>query len=827
MDADHFPQELQLHGQQVNTIQDALQLLRGYDKPTAYQLATQLLDKLVDYHDRVEQAISSLYNFVDEEELWKGQEDHAEFKRRWQEARKIQLRHKQNARYIAGVKRKAVTAWGQVEANAFFEHLKSRTMVELASIFVRSGLSYEQMRLAINNEVILRLSATRRGIRTTKGVIQGDLSKALTRKCLNPLVTNDLRAHGLRLDQDGYCCANTSGDDLPTLESTGRISTIEPGTEDDIDMEDEEQANVGDMPTRTVSTSGLLSESSDLSDLSDVPTDFDGFMADEEYQVEDSRLPVAECGCLIKRTAVDRILTLPPDTSIRRKLIALRSICRQLLPELSSVVSESNICEPHAKKIFDLFNMRSASKSHAALAERVDFLYRNMDTWDEMVRSHSTWFRPKNDLQNEPPLGVYRFRHQPALPLVSDFGTNMTWLSFESLYRRILPFPDPTALPPSTLYQQMSDRGSVVIPQLFGWLKEDFDGDHPSGILALIHEEIDMYEYHYQPRPGKPRIGWIRNMWHSLIQQLVRQDPAYYACYVFFRPDHAWRLISFPYYVKSTMPGEQTYFRHIDINLNDLSRTGRGYAVLQGSLSLDDENDHNCTEILPGMHRHLPEWWSEVRERQEVSDGHVQRIEPWMWTSHDALKYGTDWEKEICKAGDVRISLPTLPHGSTGPATQRRRTVLPWFVRIREDHSALDIPESGTWEELSAAHRDLISANRTPSGFTSSQYGHLPYSFPAALRFQGECLISDCLVGRSRWTEPGVSTELDILFGEDEHTAASFIASWRLRAQENYVQLFHEVVRAEKQAFGKDSFFRRKELGLSVVPPSKEDPLAL
>lgn len=145
----------------------------------------------------------------------------------------------------------------------------------------------------------------------------------------------------------------------------------------------------------------------------------------------------------------------------------------------------------------------------------------------------------------------------------------MAWLSFESLYRRVLPTPDPSAPPASKLFQQMTERGTVVIPQLFGWLKEDFDSILPGGLLALAHEEMDMYDYHYMPRDGKPRLGWLRNMWHSIIQQLVRQDPAYYASYVFFRPDHAYKRISFPYYAKSTIPGEQTFFRHIDVNLND------------------------------------------------------------------------------------------------------------------------------------------------------------------------------------------------------------------------------------------------------------------
>lgn len=80
-------------------------------------------------------------------------------------------------------------------------------------------------------------------------------------------------------------------------------------------------------------------------------------------------------------------------------------------------------------------------------------------------------------------------------------------------------------------------------------------------------------------------MGWLRGMWYSNIQQLIRQDLSYYMAYVYFRPDHAWRLIAYPYYVKSTRPGDNTKFRHLDINIQDYLETGRGGNLLQGTVS--------------------------------------------------------------------------------------------------------------------------------------------------------------------------------------------------------------------------------------------------
>jgi hypothetical protein len=367
--------------------------------------------------------------------------------------------------------------------------------------------------------------------------------------------------------------------------------------------------------------------------------------------------------------------------------------------------------------------------------------------------------------------------------------------------------------------QQMEKDGSVVIPGLFDWLSEDFDGQHPGGILPMVLQEIDMYDWHYRARPGKPRIGWARNMWFSLIQQLVRQDPAYYAFYVFFRPDHPWRLISFPYYAKSTYPGESTAFRHIDVNIANFVRTGRGQNALQGSLALSMEDDNNCTELLLGMHRDIREWFDRLRLRGYTKDSYVQRIEPMMWTEDDEHHFGYTWSKQKCSIGDVRLSLPSLPHGSTGPATSRRINILPWFVSVGADHQTLDTAESGTWDDLSRCHRDFHSGTKTPSGLANSTYGgRMDEIFPATVRLGRLGAISDALIGQTRWDGVDVREELDILFGDDDMSAWEFVRKWRQHAQQLYVTAFKKLVTAERATFGANSFFQRADLGLDVTP---------
>jgi hypothetical protein len=427
-----------------------------------------------------------------------------------------------------------------------------------------------------------------------------------------------------------------------------------------------------------------------------------------------------------------------------------------------------------------------------------------------MRKKHPRWF---NKSDRVPELGHNRYKPIPTFPLIADFDKVSTWMSVASLFRRV--YPDSTQ-PGAYLLTTMQANGSVVIPGFYDWLKDDYDGQHPNGIMPMICDEFDMYEYHYQAEDGKPRVGWQRNMWHSLIQQLVRQDPAYYMLYVFFRPDHAWRLVSYPYYAKNTLPNEQTAFRHIDLNVRDFCDSGRGENILQGSMSLTDEDNANCTEFLPGMHKkdRLDAWWTDLATRGDLPDGYIQKIRPWMWTAADEAKYGTNWTPQPCKTGDVRLSLPSLPHGSTGPSTMIRRTVLPWFVAVQDDDTTLDNPESDNWWDLSDAHRDFLNASRTPSGLTSATMGSPPYPFPASTRLHTPGPISSCLVGYDKWSLRSVHPHLDILFGINERDAQTYIRDWRKLTLRSYEASFNDMEAAERAAFGKDSYFVRKDGGL-------------
>lgn len=154
--------------------------------------------------------------------------------------------------------------------------------------------------------------------------------------------------------------------------------------------------------------------------------------------------------------------------------------------------------------------------------------------------------------------------------------------------------------------------GSVVVDCFDWWATEKYTGARVNlaekTVLEVVLEEFEMYHAHLRLINQKPNYDWLRNMYYGLGQQVMRQDPKYFAIYCALRPDRNTNLVSYPYYAKYAHEGDKTFFRHIDVNIRQLASSGRGANMIQGTMSLDHENKDDCIVILPGMHKYIEEW---------------------------------------------------------------------------------------------------------------------------------------------------------------------------------------------------------------------------
>ena len=341
--------------------------------------------------------------------------------------------------------------------------------------------------------------------------------------------------------------------------------------------------------------------------------------------------------------------------------------------------------------------------------------------------------------------------------------------------------------------------GTINVRGMFRYLVEGEIG-------KLVLEEFNMYKYHCRKKVhGKGRMGWLRNMIHSLVQQVIRQDPGFYGIMAAARPDRNWRLISYPYYTKDTSPGERTGFMHFDIGVGRLVDAGDGKNLVQSAVSLDDEDEENCSVVLPGLHHQLGEWYSWVRERGQETCGYTTNAAK-IYMAADQEEFGRLVEVP-CQAGDIRISQPGIMHGSSKRATRRRRVVFAWHSGIRSDHSTLDLEESETWEEVSGFHRDLSTPRKSTSG-EGFRYGRAGESFGGAVKLGHTSAIGDALVGGRRWTEGQVLAERAVVLGADGSAALQYVSSVRDRLVKQFHQQFSTMMAAEMSRYGRYSYFR-------------------
>ncbi|KAI9834927.1 MAG: hypothetical protein M1819_002650 [Sarea resinae] len=137
------------------------------------------------------------------------------------------------------------------------------------------------------------------------------------------------------------------------------------------------------------------------------------------------------------------------------------------------------------------------------------------------------------------------------------------------------------------------------------------------------------------------------------------------------------------------------------------------------------------------------------------------------------------------------------------------------LVKVQPDHQMLELPESGTWEELSASHRDLTPPPSSPSGHPNI-HRKVPGAFPAAVQLTGLGALSDALLGRRRWTDPAVLEGHDLLFSSDPETTRNASRSGKRALSINLEKRGPWAKKSEITAFGDKSYFIAKENGIST-----------
>ena len=810
-------QKFELRGQTFQQSGDIIAFLSGIEnKNDRFRVQVEALEAMLQYHDRASDMIEDVFLYVQKDAepgALSSSGSLAELV--LQAAAIIDSNRARRDRHLEASKA-AGCNWNSQIVDWLKSINPSATFMGAVRALSKA-YSIEDAAVRVNRAFIARLDVPRKG-HSTKPIIQtADLMEAAKTGEIAPVGVAEMQRFRVKVGKWGFLergelldfnepggsdmadgseasDCNMAGGSETTRSAregsshfpspAGEMSHAVPGRaaaaggDDDLDGDDidGDDDKVDGALLRSIQKE-LENEAKELNEAAGAKAGTDGDDDDGERPLKRRRLDSSDCRCSAEvsrgwKASVIKIKEYDMATNFKL---------------LKSWQSWQSVCYPHTKATGSHMGLRIKQLKAKQLADRLQYIHEHRLEIGKLKTDPATftWFRVKNRPQRPSDfLGPYNFAHaDPPAAFHYDQEALSSWIGgFDR--------------------EQWNMDGSISV-DLFSWWF-----DTPIGEIVL--KEYDMYRHHLREINGKSNYGWLRNMLYSIGQQLMQQDPKYYATYAALRPDRHWRLVAYPYYAKFAVVGDNTYFRHLDLNIPLLIKENRGGAMIQGSVSIDDEVKPDCTVILPGMQHKLAQWWERVLQRGPQKDGYVFRITDQMFSEDDAKVLGINWKEVPCKRGEARITLPHLPHGANGPAHHTRRTMLPWFVSLQDDMTTLEMVESGTWEELSAAHRDMVSPKSTPSGL-ANRYGSIPYKFPAAVEISGLSSLSDALVCRRRWDSLSVLRDRDILLTGPRCDADQYIKEWRGRAVAAAEGAFRLVIQREKEAFGERSYFYHLE----------------
>ena len=803
-----------------------LRYIQRQPREQQYHLLEQLNATMEQHEGHLLDLRAELIEYMESEKLWQYHLRQDIYEEVWSRAKLSVRQHQEQKDRIATAVQTITHHWGQdVWDRVFADQNAGYPTFSAIRAFAKECQDWNLASRIILSVYHYRMVKRTRGQRSATEILASDWRNAMK-------MLAELRAGNSELTADEVLYEHEHVAEHAKLMLPRLISLDTPLKKTLPQTRDEPLSP--DIPTKQVTTTNpasvsvqnvankalnLLSESLDVDDtvVSQNPTGNENEEQEAEPELEvirpQDQPDEHEASCKhCHNISADLIGDIERKDKAIPKIVA--TLARIMEEEGLDVDRDARLCYAHKKMLGGTIGLRLRTLTTERLDERFRMIWRQRANIAKLKTGKDTWAwfrasdRPPRAADN---MGHFNYVHEEPECDFIDHDAIRDWLMIQS-------------------DGNWEKDGSVIIGDMFEWLFEE-DTAHVVPISQLLTDEFDMYWHHLRQRGGQSNYGWLRNMYHGIFQQVVRQSPAYYLAYVALRQDHNHRLISYPYYTKYQQTGDSTSFRHIDLNIPQLVNNQRGYSLIQGSVSLDDEEPDDCTELLLGMHKHLKQWWREVsgrleRKGKKPKDGAVIVIRPEMWDKRDIRKYGVDFTPQPCHQGQARVSLPHLPHGALGPAKRSRRTILPWYMGIQEDHETLDTIEAGTWSQLSGAHRDLLPGPTSPSGL-HNLFGQPPYAFPAAVPVTGLGPISDALVGRIRWDNPLVLQDLELLLGPLEQPRNQYIQEWIWKARVEIRLKMRIVEETERARFGDKSFFDCRDRRARAPTPDDPPPNAV
>lgn len=336
----------------------------------------------------------------------------------------------------------------------------------------------------------------------------------------------------------------------------------------------------------------------------------------------------------------------------------------------------------------------------------------------------------------------------------------------------------------------------------FEWITE---ADEGVSLAYIFEQEMEMYLYHFEHEED----GFLP-VYHSLAQQLVRQDPRLHRMHVQQREDAQIEVLAVPTPLRIFVQGEDDFFLHYMGNSWMLRQEGAG--VFKDLIIMANKagRGFELEYFRPGQAL-AKEWVSS----EQIQEDYIRLNPPTtqnfsqcvgkFTTLHAAQQPG--WAKFHMYTGDVAMFEDGTPLKYQNPVVNDSMVVSSGFVPLREDERWTVTGRNTVPIRLSNVMATTLQNDLFKEVLQGKHKPNEEDGFQATVQLTGMGALSDALIGRCRWKTSGTQAYTDFWAEDGE---ARYI-EWQIRARKQIAAAWLQTAVLEKAAFGENSFFRMKE----------------
>jgi hypothetical protein len=558
------PQAISHRGRVFRNATEIVQYLQGLPRDQRYMAAREMVEPFLQISTWFGEQADVLWSYIEIDDSWKTMHTEQQFFDFWRPIREMAIENRKARNRVEEARRSISTQWGSEITNLLWYYKPS---YHLASMIRKVALKYPWGAIVtgLNRQVLRRITQGGAGSNLIKQYSRNDFDAifATTGRAPDPVSRDEARHYGFGMLPNGFMFDLASPPSIP-----GSAVFAMPGMANQ-PIRGEHTFPVGSSPTSpsqqqqlvlrtgagsigspsarhrrhassmsiTAEQEGILQRivaspssplrphgearsptgTQDAIELQNLEEDLVQTLEEneEENPLEDEqcaqivtrrRQRIAKgCGChqnvpMALRRSLDDAKPISEVQAI--KLLERVATCQK---------AKHLICYSHLKNMGSKLGLQTRLLNHAALNDRLSKVYQQRTKLGKLKTDLNTynWFRKTHrPVRPADALGVYRFIPNVNIPDPQ--------IDFEKIFDNF---------GGSQVIREFKEIGSVNISGVFSW----WWNMKLTGPIAVTHntiasvglEEFDMYFHHLRRLGGRENYGWLRNMIHAQIQQVL------------------------------------------------------------------------------------------------------------------------------------------------------------------------------------------------------------------------------------------------------------------------------------------------------------------